>query len=113
MAQSPDREWGLPLGAAVLGVRHMGLSGWDPSECMALENELAAWQRQGAFTKHEHALRLKATLERVQFLTQAYSDWELAIFADRAMRLGGGLGLPREQVMVGWCVQLAVCMCYR
>ncbi len=57
MSQCPDREWGLPLGAAVLGVRHMGLSGWDPSECMALENELAAWQRQGGFTKHDNALR--------------------------------------------------------
>jgi hypothetical protein len=46
LAEARDRDWALPIGATVLGLRHMGLSGWNPSECIALENELAAWQRQ-------------------------------------------------------------------
>ncbi len=48
-----------------------------------------------------YTTRLKATLERVQFLTQSYSDWELNIFSDRALKLGTALGLPRERIMVG------------
>lgn len=46
LAEARDRDWALPIGATVLGLRHMGLSGWNPAECAALENELAAWQRQ-------------------------------------------------------------------
>ncbi len=35
----------------------MGLSGWQGPECMALENELTAWQQQGDFKSTETALR--------------------------------------------------------
>lgn len=57
LAGGPDGNWALPIGAAVLGVRHMGLSGWAPAECLALENELAAWQKFGNFAKRDPALR--------------------------------------------------------
>ena len=52
-----DGEWALPIGASVLAVRHIGLSGWQPAECMALENELTAWQHQGNFRELVQALR--------------------------------------------------------
>lgn len=45
------------MGALVLGLRMMGLSGWDHSECMALEHELSAWQEQGALREPSNALR--------------------------------------------------------
>ncbi len=57
LAGQTDNAWDLPLGAVVLGVRHMGLSGWQGPECMALENELTAWQQQGDFKSTEIALR--------------------------------------------------------
>jgi hypothetical protein len=57
LAGEGDGGWALPIGAAVLGVRHVGLGGWQPSECMALENELAAWQRQGNFRERGASLR--------------------------------------------------------
>lgn len=58
LSSAEDGAWGLPIGACVLGVRHMGLGGWDPAECMAVEGELAAWQRQGCFVaKRDNALR--------------------------------------------------------
>ena len=57
LAGQGDPAWALPLGAVVLGVRHMGLSGWQASECMAIENELTAWQDQGDFKSQEPALR--------------------------------------------------------
>ena len=57
MAGQADSAWDLPLGAIVLGVRHMGLSGWQGPECMALENELTAWQQAGDFKSTETALR--------------------------------------------------------
>jgi len=52
-----DGAWALPLGAAVLGVRQLGLAGWEPAECLALENELGAWQAAGGLAEREPALR--------------------------------------------------------
>jgi len=52
-----DKAWSLPLGAAVLGIRQLGLNGWDQQECLALENELGAWQRDGNLTDPTNALR--------------------------------------------------------
>lgn len=57
LAGQADSAWDLPLGAIVLGVRQMGLSGWQSPECMALENELTAWQQAGEFNSHDTALR--------------------------------------------------------
>lgn len=44
--------------------------------------------------------RLKASLERLQRLTQGYADAMLAIFPDRAAALGTALGLEAERVTV-------------
>ena len=35
----------------------IGLGGWAPRQCMALENEIAAWQKAGGFNDAEAALR--------------------------------------------------------
>ncbi|CAL8462111.1 g1642 [Coccomyxa elongata] len=95
-----DKAWSLPLGAAVLGVRQLGLSGWEQTECFALENEIGAWQQAGKLAEPVNALRLKASLERLQRLTQGYADAMLAIFPERAATLGSALGLEPERVTV-------------
>lgn len=55
--QSGDGSWALPLGATVLAVRQLGLGGWRPQECLALENELGSWQQSGGFNERGNALR--------------------------------------------------------
>ena len=52
-----DKAWSLPLGAAILGIRQLGLNGWDQQECLALENELGAWQQDGNLSDPTNALR--------------------------------------------------------
>lgn len=52
-----DRAWAPALGALVLGLRQMGLGGWAPAEAMAIEHELAAWERQGCYQERDNALR--------------------------------------------------------
>lgn len=40
-------SWNDPIGALVVGIRQLGLSGWKPEECTAIGNELVAWQEKG------------------------------------------------------------------
>ncbi|KAK9842786.1 hypothetical protein WJX74_002436 [Apatococcus lobatus] len=100
LAKAGDEAWRMPLGAAVLSVRHIGLSGWSQAECAALENELTAWQQAGKFQERDQALRLKASLERLQRITQVYTDTLLSLFPERATTLGKALGLEIERVQV-------------
>lgn len=60
LASGSDSGWALPVGALVLGLRQVGLSGFEPGECMAVEAELAAWQRAGNLQDRESALRQDA-----------------------------------------------------
>lgn len=71
LAGQADNAWDLPLGAIVLGVCHMGLSGWQGPECMALENELTAWQQAGDFKSTDNALRSAPQLSHPNKLWQA------------------------------------------
>lgn len=52
-----DRAWAPALGALVLGLRQLALGGWAPAEAIAIEHELAAWERQGGYQDRENALR--------------------------------------------------------
>ena len=56
-AAASEKAWSLPLGAAILGIRQLGLNGWDQQECLALENELGAWQQEGNLSNPTNALR--------------------------------------------------------
>ena len=44
--------------------------------------------------------RLKASLERLQRLTQSYADAMIRIFPERASQLGRALGLDQDRVTV-------------
>lgn len=72
LARSHEKEWALPIGAVVLALRHMGLGSVETRECLALEQELAAWQDMGQFHLQSNALRLKASVERAQRLVERY-----------------------------------------
>ena len=114
--------WSLPLGALLLAVRNVGLSGWaDVAECMAVEGELVAWRaaagvegaQQGAakgsggggggegsnknappaLSTREASLRLKATAERALRLAGGVSDSISAALTPRADAIGKALGL--------------------
>ncbi|KAL4513385.1 hypothetical protein Ndes2437B_g00596 [Nannochloris sp. 'desiccata'] len=96
LAAGSDGTWGLPLGALVIALRHVGLCGFQPAECMALERELATWQRLGGFQHREEALRLRATLHRTQRLAEAYCQLLLDTLSGPAAVLGAALGVDEE-----------------
>jgi phosphoglucan,water dikinase len=100
LAKGSDRAWAAPLGAAVLALRSLALSGWQPAECAAIERELAAWQDAGGVaTNHEGAaLRLRATLDRAQRVCAAYTDALLAVLPPAARRMGPALGVPEHAI---------------
>ncbi|PSC69113.1 water chloroplastic [Micractinium conductrix] len=100
IASGSDGAWALPIGALVLGLRYLGLGGYASQECMAVEHELAAWQKAGGFSERDNALRLKATLQRLRRLTETYSQLMLDAYAGRAEVMGRALGLERERYLV-------------
>eukprot|EP00850_Spirogloea_muscicola_P003513 SM000014S00301 [mRNA] locus=s14:501177:507786:- [translate_table: standard] len=106
VAGSNAARFAAPLGATVLGVRQLGLSGWQQAECVAVENELMAWQQAGVAPSkdgaeadvREWALRLKATLDRTRRLSESYTESALQIYPDRAEMLGKAFGIPENTV---------------
>jgi len=98
LASAADGSWGLPIGAMVVGLRNLGLSGFALSECMALEFELTAWQKIGTFSEsRDAALRMRATLMRLRRLAERYAQFQLDSFSTRADAMGRAVGLPEDQ----------------
>ncbi|XP_021907262.1 phosphoglucan, water dikinase, chloroplastic isoform X1 [Carica papaya] len=98
-------SWNDPLGALIVGVRQLGLSGWRPEECSAIGNELLAWKEKGLFEKEGTedgktiwALRLKATLDRARRLTEEYTEALLQIFPQKVQILGKAFGISENTV---------------
>ncbi|GJS18940.1 phosphoglucan, water dikinase, chloroplastic [Tanacetum coccineum] len=98
-------SWNDPIGALVIGIRQLGLSGWKAEECKAIENELLAWQEKGLSEKEGSedgktiwALRIKATLDRSKRLIDEYSGALLQIFPPKVEMLGKALGIPENSV---------------
>ncbi|KAL3572870.1 hypothetical protein D5086_026774 [Populus alba] len=98
-------SWSDPLGALIVGVHQLALSGWKPEECEAIGAELLAWQEKGLLEKEGSedgkiiwVLRLKATLDRARRLTEEYSEALLQIFPQRVQMLGKALGIPENSI---------------
>lgn len=100
LASGNDGTWALPIGALVICLRHVGLCGYDPQECMAIEHELAAWQRLGGLMHHDEALRLRATLQRALRLADGYCQALLDSLTQPAATLGAALGVEAERAAV-------------
>ena len=56
---------------------------------------------RSSFLTTSSACRLKATLERVQRMTHAYTELLLGVFPERVKALGGGLGIQQDRIQVG------------
>ncbi|XP_020206268.1 phosphoglucan, water dikinase, chloroplastic [Cajanus cajan] len=98
-------SWDDPLGALIIGVHQLKLSGWKPEECGAIENELIAWSKKGLSEREGNedgktiwTLRLKATLDRSKRLTDEYTEELLKIFPQKVQILGKALGIPENSV---------------
>lgn len=99
MKNANDGAWALPIGAIVLSLRHIGLSGYMQSECMALENEFMSWQQMGGFAHQDEARRLTSTLQRVLRLTESFSSMVVDSLYEPATLLGSALGVQEEKAM--------------
>ncbi|XP_050372459.1 phosphoglucan, water dikinase, chloroplastic [Argentina anserina] len=98
-------SWNDPLGALIVGVHQLRLSGWKPEECVAIENELLAWKARGLSETEASedgkiiwGLRQKATLDRARRLTEEYSEALLQIFPQNVQVLGKAFGIPENSV---------------
>jgi len=67
---------------------------------LAVENEMSAWLKAGRLSSPMNALRVKATLERAQRLIARVRNVVLALFVDRAKKLGTALGADDLAVQV-------------
>ena len=56
---------------------------------------------RGSFLRAHSACRLKASLERVQRMTHAYTELLLGVFPECVNALGRGLGIQQERIQVG------------
>lgn len=100
LVKGGERSWALPLGALVLGLRNIALTGWEPQECMAIENEISRWHQLGELHKPLNALRMRASLERLQRLCSQFCDSILDAFVDNVQNLGKALGVSGHHVTV-------------
>jgi phosphoglucan,water dikinase len=100
LSTANDGAWALPIGALVLSLRHIGLTGYNQSECMALENELMRWQQIGGFGLQDEARRMSSTLNRVLRLTESFCSVVIDSLHEPALQLGRALGVEHEKAAV-------------
>ncbi len=100
LAAANDGSWALPIGALVLSLRQIGLTGYNHAECMALENELTSWQQIGGFGLQDEARRLCSTLNRVLRLTESFCSVVIDNLHEPAVQLGRSLGVEHEKAAV-------------
>lgn len=60
-------SWNDPLDALIVGIRQLGLSGWQPEECVAIGNELAAWKSK-LLSEREGTVHFLVIIELLDFL---------------------------------------------
>jgi len=111
-ADGRTTNWSPPLMACILLLRHLGLSGFRPSECIAAEAGVATAREDphlltgSARTKDnpaamkEAVLAARAAVQRTQRLAEAHSQALMGCFAERAVTLGRGLGVSDAQARI-------------
>jgi phosphoglucan,water dikinase len=92
--------WEQVLRTSLLAVANIRLGGFDPEECAAIEAELNSVCSVFDPGRREHLLRLRATADRCRRLADAYRDKVLALFPEKAERLGQALGVAKHAVRV-------------
>lgn len=93
-------KWTPAVTSLAMAVQQLGLSGLQKQECSAVKNELLAWTATGILDGDTKAwaLRLKATIDRVRRLAEAYTDTVLQLYPDYVEKLGNALGIPENTV---------------
>eukprot|EP00887_Chlorella_sp_A99_P004965 scaffold4.g4965.t1 len=125
LAGGSDGAWALPLGALVVGLRHLGMGGYETQECMAVEHELTIWQRMGGFQRHDNALRClrgrlprggrgKAGEREAHEECAAICNVWASLFSRRAVLSRAAAGVPQEAACMAVAVQrqLAPQLCF-
>jgi phosphoglucan, water dikinase len=93
-------QWQPVLEALRLTLANLALSSIEPQECGAIESELRAWSQGFDSAQREDLLRLKATADRSRRLAEDFSDRILALFSQRANKLGRALGVAEHALRV-------------
>ncbi|MCL5024586.1 MAG: TIM barrel protein [Nitrospirae bacterium] len=93
-------SWARVLRCLALAIENLGLGGIEPEECSSIVSELGSWSQ--AFDPGEtgQLLRLKATLDRCLRLADTYCGRILALFPEKAGRLGRALGVQEHAIRV-------------
>ena len=92
--------WEHLLETLSLTITNLALSGVEPEECFAIKSELLAWQQTFEPADREQTLRLKGAVDRSRRLAEDYSDQIMALFPQRAEKLGRALGVPEHSIRV-------------
>lgn len=92
--------WKQVLTIIALTLANLRFSGIEPEECLALEADLAALRTDFNSSKREDLLRLKAVLERCRRLSVCFSEKILALFSEKAEKLGRGLGVTEYAIQM-------------
>src|SRR5262249_37002190 len=86
--------------ALSLALENLVLSGIDPIESIAVQNELKAWGAVLPSGDRNQLLRQKATLLRCRRLAEDFGDQIVFLFSARAEKLGRALGVPEHAIRV-------------
>jgi phosphoglucan,water dikinase len=86
--------------ALTLALDNLRLSGIDPEESRATQCELAAWGKLSPSATRNEILRLKASVSRCRRLAEDFGARTVALFAERASKLGRALGVAEHAIRV-------------
>src|SRR5262249_976837 len=91
---------GCQTEALTLALQNLVLSGIDPADRPAVQNELKAWGSPSREANRKDLLRQKATLQRSRRLAEDFGDRIVALFSIRAEKLGRALGVTEHAIRV-------------
>ncbi len=102
-----ELPWKKVLEALIMTVDNIRLNGVEAAECTAITAELTAWRRNFDkrstnhtldFKLRDYLLRLKATLDRSQRLTDSYREMVLGLFLKKTKILGRALRVANHAI---------------
>ena len=92
--------WEKALRASLFATANVRLGGFETQECGAIESELKAEASVFDSKRRDSLLRLKASADRCLRLAESYRDSVLALFPEKAKKLGEALGVAQQAITV-------------
>jgi phosphoglucan,water dikinase len=90
----------VSLEMLICSLTNLRLSAIDPLETSALESEIRGWAGQAPFEDRGNLLRLRASLLRCRRLAEQFGARTLALFSNKAERLGRELQVSENSIRV-------------